>query len=136
MIEQTINIKKTLTDKTILIVDDDISASRALVNTFKFEKFNVLVAKNGEEGLKLALEKHPDIILLDIIMPKMDGLLILGKLREDNWGKDVPVIVLTNLNEIEATARAVKNGAYDFLIKSDWKLEDIVKKVKEKLNLK
>lgn len=120
--------------KKILIVEDEESLRQAIVDKFKREGFYVVEAKNGEEGLDQAIKNHPDIIILDVIMPKLDGLSMLEQLRTDSWGKDVPVLILTNLNDAEHVARAMQGKAFDFLVKSDWKLNDLVKKVNEKLN--
>ncbi|OGF18771.1 hypothetical protein A3G56_02565 [Candidatus Falkowbacteria bacterium RIFCSPLOWO2_12_FULL_45_10] len=120
-------------NKKILIVEDEALMLRSLSDKFREEKFTVLEANDGANGLDSALANHPDIILLDIIMPKMDGLTVLEKLRQDEWGKEVPVIILTNLSDSDKVAEAMKNRAYDFLVKADWKLEDIVRKVREKL---
>lgn len=122
--------------KKILIVEDEQDILQTLVNNFTHEGFDVLEAKNGEEGLKLAFKEHPDLILLDIIMPVMDGMTMMKKLREDKWGQDVPVIMLTNLSDVERVSKAVESGVYEYLVKSDWKIEDIVKKVKKKLGVK
>jgi two-component system, OmpR family, alkaline phosphatase synthesis response regulator PhoP len=121
--------------RTILIVDDEIPLLRALVDKCSNERFNVLEGKDGQEGLESALENHPDLILLDIMMPRMDGLTMLEKLRLDNWGKDVPVILLTNLNDPDKVAEAVKYGVYDYLVKTNWKLEDVINKINEKIKL-
>lgn len=121
------------TQKTILIVEDEASMLAALRDKFSREGFVILEAKNGQEGLNGALTNHPDLILLDIIMPIMDGMTMLDKLRQDPWGKSVPVILLTNLSEADKVAASLRQGVYDYLVKSDWKLEDIVKKVKTKL---
>jgi CheY-like chemotaxis protein len=119
--------------KTILVVEDESSMRRVLVDKLSLEAFSVLEAKNGEEGLKIALEKHPDLILLDIIMPRMDGITMLKKLRDDEWGKKVEVILLTNLSEKEKIAEAMEQETFEYLVKTDWKIEDVVEKVKEKL---
>ncbi|MBT3817196.1 MAG: response regulator [Candidatus Magasanikbacteria bacterium] len=121
--------------KLLLVVEDEVSLANALNKKFSSEDFEVLVAKDGEEGLKKSLENHPHIILLDIIMPKLDGISMLKKLREDNWGKEVPVILLTNLSDSEKVAEGMEVGVYDYLVKSDWKIEDVVSKVKEKLGM-
>lgn len=92
-------------------------------------------AMDGIEGLKLSLKEKPDLILLDIIMPKMDGLTMLKKLREDKWGKNARVVILTNLSNGEELELAMKNKVYDFLVKSDWELDKIIKKIKERINL-
>ncbi len=120
--------------KKILIIEDEEALRQALVDKFNREGFSVIEAKDGEEGLDLAIKNHPDIILLDIIMPKIDGLSMLKQLRSDAWGKDVPILILTNLNDAEYVSQAVENGVYDFLVKSDWQLSTLVEKVKEKLN--
>ena len=122
-------------NKKILIVEDDISSLEILVDKFTREAFNVLQAKNGIEGLEVALKEHPDLILLDIIMPKMDGISMIKELQEDEWGKDVPIIILTNLSDGEKVAEAIERGVQDFLVKSDWNLNDVVKRVKKKLRI-
>jgi len=120
--------------KTILIIEDDESLRKILSHTLNGEELNVLEAQDGEEGLKKALTEHPDLILLDIVLPKMDGLTVLKKLREDEaWGKEVPVVTLTNLSDIKTVSEMLEHGASDYLIKSEWKLEDLVRKVKEKV---
>jgi len=115
--------------KTILVVEDESLLLNALCDKLTREGFAVLEAKNGKEGLEVALRKHPDLILLDIIMPVMDGMTMLKKLREDTWGKDVKVIILTNLSEV-----SVAHGSYDYLVKSDWKIEDVAARVRGRLD--
>jgi len=120
--------------KTVLVVDDDVPILDIMAQTLEEAGFRVLKAENGVRGLSLALTKNPDLILLDIIMPKMDGLTMLSKLRANKRGKKTPVIILTNLNDMESAAEVMKKGVHDFLVKTDWKLADVVKKVKEKLS--
>jgi DNA-binding response OmpR family regulator len=122
--------------KIVLIVEDENHLRQALVDKFSREGFSILEAHNGEEGLKIANSSHPDIILLDIIMPRMDGLTMLKTLRQSSeWGEGVPVIILTNLAEDEKINEAVTiNEPSYYLIKSDWKLEDVVQKVKDRLS--
>ncbi len=128
--------KGTESKKTILVVEDDASELKALVDKFTREGFSVLQAKNGEEGLESALKNHPDLILLDIVMPKMDGMTMLKKLREtDEWGKTVPVIILTNLTSAdEGRNRDITElePAY-YLVKTDWKIDELVAKVRDLL---
>ena len=119
--------------KKILIVEDDHPLRNAIKDKLSKEDFEILEAKNGTDGLATALEQQPDLILLDIIMPKMDGMTMLKKLRADDKGKNIPVIILTNLSDDKEVAESTEGGAYDYLIKSDWKIEDVVAKVKEKL---
>jgi two-component system, OmpR family, alkaline phosphatase synthesis response regulator PhoP len=119
--------------KKILIIEDEVSLLHALSAKLNEAGFVILEAKNGEEGLKMALAEHPDLILLDIIMPRMDGISLLKKLRVDDWGKNAPVIVLSNLSDADNSVKAVSGNVSDYLIKSDWKIADVVAKIKEKL---
>ena len=121
--------------KTILIVEDEEPMQLALKDILAFEGFSVLEAKNGAEGLEVALKEHPDLILLDILMPQMNGLVMLKKLREDEWGKKAEVIILTNYDEKEYVATALENNTYDYFIKTDIKITEVIKKIKEKLEV-
>lgn len=117
--------------QSILIVEDEVSLRNALRDKFLREGFHVLEARDGEEGLEVALREHPDLILLDIVMPKMDGMTMLGKIRADAWGKNVKVIVLTNLSDV-----GIAYDTYDYLVKSDWKIDDVVARVRQRLGEK
>ena len=118
--------------KKILLVDDDVIMSSTLAYNLEQSGFEVVKASDGEEGLKLAIEKKPDLILLDILLPKMDGITLIKKIREDAWGKKASIIVLTNLSSPENIAEATE-WTKDYLIKSDWKIEDLIRHVKNKL---
>lgn len=120
-------------EKTILIAEDEETLFNALAIKLKASGFKVAMARDGEECLAKALQEHPDLILLDIVMPKMDGMTALTKLREDKWGKSVPVIILTNLSNAEDAEKATKKGVFDYLVKANWKLEEVVEKVKKTL---
>jgi DNA-binding response OmpR family regulator len=121
--------------KTILIVEDELPMLKALSDKFSREGFGILEAKDGEEGLAMAISKKPDLIILDIFMPVMDGKIMFEKLRTDEWGKNVPVIILTNLNPDDKTLdELMKNGPSYYFIKSKWKLEELVEKVKKELS--
>lgn len=120
-------------EKAILIIEDDKSLSKAIEDKLKREHFNVFTAFDGQEGLKVAMDQKPDLILLDIIMPIMDGLTALNRIRADEWGKNVPIIILTNLSAGEEINEAIQRGVYDFLTKSDWKLSDVIELIKNKL---
>jgi two-component system alkaline phosphatase synthesis response regulator PhoP len=123
--------------KKILIIEDELPLQTAMVDTLTQNRFAVVTANDGKEGLEKALSEHPTLILLDILMPKMDGLSLLEKLRGDTWGHDVPVIILTNLDpDADKTIRTIleHKPAY-YLIKSNVTLEAIVTKVQEVLNM-
>ncbi|PLX20632.1 response regulator [Candidatus Parcubacteria bacterium] len=112
--------------RTVLVVEDQFSMAEALSLKLK-KSYKVLVANDGEEGLNIGLKKNPDLVMLDIMMPKMDGLTVLEKIREDDsWGASVPVIMLTNISDPVHVAEAAKFGVFDFLVKTDWKLDDVV----------
>jgi DNA-binding response OmpR family regulator len=116
--------------KTILIVEDDESMIIALADKLNSSGFQVITARDGKEGLSLALSSHPDIILLDIVMPKLDGLSMLKELKKDKWGMLAPVIILTNLGDSQKLAEALEIGVVEYMIKAEVKLSDIVLKVK------
>ena len=124
-------------NKKILIVEDEEAMQKVISEAFSNQEFTTLTANDGEEGLAVSLKEHPDLILLDILMPKMDGMIMLQKLRQDEWGKGVPVIILTNVNP---SANSVINSVLEnnpayYLVKSDVKLEGIVDRVKEVLKM-
>ncbi len=122
--------------KTVLIVEDEQAMLDALTTKFKKEGFNVLKAGDGEEGLKVALKNKPDLVILDIIMPKMDGMAVAQKIREDkDWGSETEIIMLTNLSDPEQVAEASRFKIYDFLVKTDWRIDDIISIAKKKLGL-
>lgn len=124
-------------NKKILIIEDEESVQRAISDSFANQEFATHIAKDGEEGLEIALREHPDLILLDILLPKVDGMAMLQKLRRDEWGKGVPVIILTN---VDPSTNSVINSVLEnkpayYLVKSDVKLEGIVDKIKEVLKI-
>jgi|SRR3972149_752437 len=120
----------------ILIVEDEEQTLKALAEKFSREGFRIVSARNGEEGLKVAFQERPDMILLDVLMPRMGGEEMLKELRQQDWGKDTPVIILTNLSSTERVNKVLAQGDYDeFLVKSNWTLADLVKKVKERLGI-
>ncbi len=121
---------------TILTVEDEPPMLKAIDFKLTKEGFKVLKATDGEKGLKLALLKHPDLILLDILLPKIDGLTMLKKLRQDEWGKKVPVILLTNLvMDDRVTRRIVEDHPAYYLAKSEWRLDDVIAKIKLTLKI-
>lgn len=116
----------------VLIVEDDSAIRNALTEKFNREGFTVFGAENGETGLSVATQELPDCILLDILMPKMDGLTMLHLLRQNPRTVATPVILLTNMNELTDVSEALSLGVQDYLVKSSWRLEDVVLKVREK----
>ena len=117
--------------KKILIVEDEVSLRRILADKFESEGMRVLTASDGEQGLEMALEERPDIILLDIIMPKKDGITMLRELRADERGKNIKTILLTNIGDADEMLANASKGVCSFLVKSNWDIKDISQKVKE-----
>lgn len=120
------------TQKTILVIEDEKSLRGALVDILRLKDFHALEARNGREGVEIALREHPNLILLDLIMPEMDGMTALKKIREDVWGVSVPIIILTNLST--TSDHPADDAVTQHLIKSDWKLHHITKKIEEILS--
>lgn len=119
----------------MLVVDDDQWLRPVLADKLRLSGFTVAEASNGVEGLELALRQHPDLILLDIVMPKLDGLSVLKQLRQDAWGKTAAVILLSNLNDVQNIAEAAEGEVCDYLIKTHWTLDEVVVKIKERLHI-
>ena len=122
----------------VLIVEDDASLRKVMAGQLTREGFSVWEAENGEEGLKIALKKYPHLILLDIMIPKMDGLTMMKKLRtESTWGKKVPIILLTNLSpdEQKVMNSITQDKPAYYLVKTNCDMADIVAKVKETLKV-
>lgn len=118
----------------ILLVEDDHVLSRMYQTMLVNAGYSVSIGRDGEEGLKMALEGHPNLILLDILMPKMDGITMLKTLRKDKWGEGVPVIILTNLDTNDETLKDVlsEHPSYYFL-KSNIDRELVLDKIKQML---
>lgn len=115
----------------ILIVEDDPLMSRMYQKIFTFEGHEVVLAYNGEEGLERAVKDKPTIILLDVMMPKMNGLQLLEKLKMDPTTKTIPVVMLTNLAGQQDAETAIAKGAVKYIIKSEYEPKQIVNMVKE-----
>lgn len=118
---------------TVLLIEDDLLLVKMYQTKFTLEGFNCLVANDGEEGLKLALENGVDFIILDIMLPKLSGLDVLEKLQQDPKGKEIPVVVLTNLTQQEEAQKALALGAKEYLIKANLTPKDVVEKVRQYL---
>ena len=117
----------------ILFIEDE-SALQKTIGDFLNEKgYKVISALDGEIGLKLAKKEKPDLILLDLILPKIPGLEVLKKIKEDEETKKIPVIILTNVESLNEVEKAISLGATDYLVKAEYSLEEIFKKIKKAL---
>lgn len=117
----------------ILIVEDDPLMLRLYQKAFGFEGFDVFVAANGQEGLEETRNSKPTLILLDIMMPKMNGLEVLEKLKADPETKKIPVVILTNLSGAEDAETALSKGAVKYIVKSEYTPKEVVTMVREVL---
>lgn len=118
-------------NKKILIVEDDKDFSIILQKKFTLEGFSIVTAENGEEAIEIAEKEKPDLIISDVLMPKMDGVTMANKIRETD--KNVPIMFLTNLGGDDNSVEKPKG--FDYLIKSELRIDDIITKSKIKLGL-
>ena len=120
----------------IFFVEDDTFLANIYKTKFEMEGFKISHADNGKSGLD-GIKKHmPDIVLLDILLPKMDGFTVLKALKEDNTVKEIPVILLTNLGQKDDVEKGLELGATDYLIKAHFKPSETVAKVRKVLGMK
>ncbi|MBA3047041.1 response regulator [Patescibacteria group bacterium] len=120
----------------ILIIEDDSFLLGMYAAKFNLEKFEVILAEDGEKGLMLAFKELPDVILLDIFLPKKNGFDVLKELKGDESAKKIPVILLTNLSQKSEIEQGLSLGAADYLIKAHFMPSEVVEKVKKTLTLK
>ncbi|HSX42248.1 MAG TPA: response regulator [Candidatus Saccharimonadales bacterium] len=118
------------TGKSILLVDDDLTLREMYAERLKAEGFVVETAKDGEEALQKATDLRPNIVLLDVMMPKINGLDVLKKMREQDGTKGIPVIVLTALIQDREKMESITRGADDYIVKSETMPGDVIAKVK------
>lgn len=118
----------------ILVAEDDKLISHSLCEALQQNGFEPTPAYDGEEAVAKAKEVKPDIMLLDIMMPKLDGISVLWELKANPETSGTPVIVLTNIGDVETISKIVEAGAVDYLLKSDQSVDDIIQKVKDVLS--
>lgn len=119
----------TNTKKKILFIEDEEALQRALSEALTRSSYTIIQATDGEEGLAKARQESPDLILLDIILPKKSGFEVLGELKKDLTTKHIPVIILTNLEGSQDIEQALSSGATTYLVKANYSLKDIVAKI-------
>lgn len=117
--------------KKILIIEDDKFLSKLLARQLELSGFETALAADGQEGLAKAQALASDLILLDIMLPDMDGFDVLKKIKAEGASKNVPVIIISNLGQAEDIAQGKALGAQDYIIKSDLSLDELVKKVSQ-----
>jgi len=116
---------------SILIVEDDVFLADLYKTKFELEGFDVSVAYDGEKGIELIAKKVPDLVLLDLILPKVNGFVVLETIKKDKNLKDIPVILLTNLSQKADVEKGLGLGAVDYLIKAHFMPSEVVAKIKE-----
>lgn len=119
----------------IAIIEDDPVINQMYRMKFEANGFEVQLADNGKRGVAMVEEMKPDLILLDLQMPNMNGAEALKEIREHDWGKDIPVIVLTNLGEEEAPKSLRDLGIHSYIVKADLTPSQVVTRVKEALGV-
>lgn len=118
----------------ILLAEDDKLISNSLCEALKTNGYEATPAYDGEEAIAKAKEIKPDLLLLDIMMPKLDGISVLWELKANPETARIPVIVLTNIGDVETISKIIEAGAVDYLLKSDQSVDDIIQKVKDVLS--
>jgi len=122
-------------NKVLLLVEDDPLLINMYQTKFAGEGFQVFTATDGQAGLILAQSEKPNIIILDIMMPKMDGIEVLRQIKKDPNLKNVPILMLSNLSEIAKQKEALQLGAKEFLIKANLTPTQVVQKIKQHLSI-
>jgi DNA-binding response OmpR family regulator len=117
----------------VLIVEDEEALRKVLQEKMQNSGFDTFAAKDGDEGWSMAQSKNPDIILLDLVLPKHSGFEVLASLKQSPELKDVPVFILSNLAEDESLKKALAMGAEDYFVKAQHPINEIVEKVKNRL---
>ena len=124
------NVKAKGRKKKILIIEDDIALRNVYEMRLKIEGYDIIVSGDGEEGLSVAVKEKPDLVLLDLMMPKISGMDVLDILKSTPETKKIPILILTALTQDSVKTKGYVFGADDFMVKSESKLEEIVKKIK------
>jgi DNA-binding response OmpR family regulator len=121
--------------KKLLVVEDDVHVMKVLMTRLSDEGFTVLGATTGEEGLQMALSEHPSLILMDIILPKMNGVEVVERLRKDDWGRTARVMVVSNLTDEASMQKMQDLNVIGYVVKTDLSIEKLIEKVKQEVFL-
>ena len=117
--------------KKILIIEDEAALQKMMGDLLSQEGYKIIPAFNGKAGLDLAKNENPDLIILDLVMPQVDGFEVLEKLKREKDTQQIPVIVLTNLEAMDTINRVIELGAAAYLIKANYELYEVLEKVKQ-----
>lgn len=119
--------------KIILFIEDESALQKTFSESLAPEGYSIISALDGESGLKMARTKNPDLILLDLILPKLHGFEVLRKLKANAATKNIPIIILTNLESVENIDKALELGATTYLVKTKYTLNEVTAKIKKAL---
>lgn len=117
--------------KAILFIEDEPTLQKTFEDLFRHEGYAVIQAMDGEQGLRFAKEKKPDLIMLDLILPRMDGFEVLKELKANDDTRGIPVIILTNLEGTHDVEKAIGLGATTYLVKANYALHEVLGKVRQ-----
>ena len=120
--------------KSILFIEDESALQKTFGDLLEAKGYRLISALDGEIGLALAKKEKPDLILLDIVLPKVNGLEVLGKLKDDPETKAIPIIILTNLEGINNVGKALELGAMTYLVKAQYSLDEVLEKIEKALS--
>jgi len=128
-------IRKIISNmKKILFIEDESALQKTVGEALRQEGYEIISALDGEIGLRLVQEEKPDLVILDLILPKMHGFEVLKKIKGNDETKNIPVIILTNLEGVEEIDKAIELGATTYLVKAQYDLKEVVEKIKKTLN--
>lgn len=117
----------------ILFIEDESNLQKTFRDLLEAEGYKMISALNGEVGLRLAKSEQPDLILLDLILPKVHGFEVLEELKQDSKTENIPIIILTNLEQAKDVQKAIELGATTYLVKANYELEEVLSKIKKAL---
>lgn len=115
----------------ILFIEDEEALQKSLTKALELEGFNVIGAYDGQAGIDAAIKEKPDLILLDLILPKIDGFEVLKRLKSSPETKDIRIIILTNLEQTQSVEKIIEYGPLNYLVKANYNLDEIVAKIRE-----
>lgn len=133
MYNGSIVIRKDKNMSKILVVEDEAVLQKALADMLGEAEFEVVQAVDGEQAVEMAKSEQPNLILLDLVLPKKHGLEVLQAIKSDDSTKSIPVIVLTNLEDKDDISRALELGARTYLVKANYDMKEVIAKVQEAL---
>ena len=119
--------------KKILFIEDEATLQKTFGDVLSQAGYKMISALDGEIGLRLVKSEKPDLILLDLVLPKMDGFEVLKNLKEKPETKEIPIIVLTNLEKMEDIEKALDLGATTYLVKTHYSIKEVINKIKKAL---